>query len=553
MSVLLSIILITIVIFWIQKRIWKVEKNIVFPIFTAIFYYWSLAGTWLFTFDSLTSMGKKIGFKYYYLLEKMFSVRLDYVYLQAIWMYGVFIILFQVFTWIGLVQLKKKQYACPESKAIQLTPSIFIFIAIGGLLVSMWIVKEVIFYSLILNESVYINIRTAAIKGYTLHQYACWIMVVSLFIYIGLYLRNDETRFKVKKPTFIFWLVFGICNLYLVLIGSRHETFFGGIVVLMLMSYPYRNIRHAKKSYLLVLSVWVFILMLNDPIRSLMPLIASKTGFTAMIATPKATKEAQFFYQDRTYTLHRSPQKSQEIIAKNARIDTMIVFKKDTIFLKKSEYLNQLHAHSNYLIINHRKIKTQNDHISLVYQNNSFATKIVNAVTNMVFSNELFAGHFSMYGVLYQNVKPHLGLSFRCLFYSFVPSTIVKNRPLDVYTYYAQQMKFKQGQGFTINHITAWYLNFSYAGLILGPLLISLFLLIPFSLLQRSKQNNRYLFSIMTLCGITAFSAMMVRSGPESYKSMLYESVFIPVFILYLASISYQIYSNIRSKWIIKG
>jgi hypothetical protein len=289
--------------------------------------------------------------------------------------------------------------------------------------------------------------------------------------------------------------------------------------------------------------------MLNDPIRSLMPVIASKTGVTALISTPKAKNEAKLFYQDRTFTLHHSPQKSKEIIDLNARQDTMIVIESDTIVLKKSELFQQLNDHSDYLIVNRRKIEIHNSHTSLAYQNNSFLTKIVLAMTNILFSNELFAGHFSMYGVLAKEVKPHLGLSFKCLLYSFIPSGIVPNRPEDMYTYYAKQMKFKQGQGFTINHITAWYLNFSYAGLILGPLLISLFLLIPFSILQKTKNTKNYLFTIIALCGITAFGAMMVRSGPESYKAMVYESILIPICIIFSAIIFTHVYSNLRLKW----
>ncbi len=548
MSILFSLIIISIAIFWIQTKIWKVEKNIVFPIFTAIFYFWSLAGCWLFSFDRLTGFGKKIGLQYYYLLEKMFYVHFDSVYLQTIWMYGVFIILFQIFIWIGLKQLKKKSVNQIDNTPIYLNPTIFILSAIFFLFLSLWLVKDVIIYSLLLNESVYINIRSAAINGYTLHQYACWIMIVSLFIYVGLYLKQRQESLVVQKPGLFFWTVFVICNLYLVIIGSRHESFFGGILVLILMSYPFRSIRQNKKLYFSVIAVWFFILMLNDPIRSLMPVISAKTGLTSLLNSKEKMNEAILYSSDRTFISHKSPQKSALIIEENALKDTVLFLKYDTLVINKNLLIKQLNIHPSYILVNNQKVKISNSHISLAYQNNSIFTKITLTLTNMIFSNELFAGHFSMYGVLSKNVSPKLGFSFKNLLYSFVPSTSVKNRPLDAYTYYAQEMKFKEGQGFTINYITAWYLNFSYFGLILGPIFLTLILLFPFYLSTKSRRGLYQLFAVIALCGITGFGAMMVRSGPESFKALLYESIIIPIFIVFMSIFVSKMIKQFKSK-----
>jgi hypothetical protein len=131
--------------------------------------------------------------------------------------------------------------------------------------------------------------------------------------------------------------------------------------------------------------------------------------------------------------------------------------------------------------------------------------------------------------------------------YSFIPSTIVQKRPLDSYTFYAQEMGFKPGQGFTVNYITAWYLNFSYFGLILGPLFLSFILLLPFYLATKLKRNLFHLFAIIAMCGITGFAAMMVRTGPESLKALMYESILIPMFIVY-AAISFDKARNFFSK-----
>lgn len=539
MIILVSLFLVSIMICWIQYKIWKVEPNIVFPIFTTIFYFWSLAGSWLFSFDRLTHFGKRIGLQYYYLLEKMFYVHFDKVYLQAIWMYGIFIMVFQLFIYAGIKRIKKMPTNAQLNDPINLRPTAFILVALLFLCVSVWIVKDIIIYSLLLHESVYLNIRSAAINNYTIHQYACWIMIVSLFVYVGLFLKQKDTSIMVKKPGVLFWTVFVICNLYLVMIGSRHEVFFGGIVVLILMSYPFRRIQESKKLYISVLSIWILILMLNDPIRSLMPVISNSTGLTSLLSSEENKNEAYFFSNDRTFIAHKSSKISSKIIEANALKDTTLYLKKDTVTMNKNSLINQLNKHPDYIIVDHKKLKIPNSHISMVYQNNSLFTKLFRTVTNLIFSNEMFAGHFSMYGVLSKQVKPQIGFSFKNLLYSFIPSTLVKKRPIDSYTFYSQEMGFSTGQGFTINYITAWYLNFYYFGLILGPLFLSVLLLLPFYFATKLKQNLFQLFAIIALCGITGFAAMMVRSGPESFKALVYESILIPIFIVY-ASITFD-------------
>jgi hypothetical protein len=447
--------------------------------------------------------------------------------------------IFQLFIYAGIKRIKKMPANAKFINPINLQPTAFILIALLFLFVSLWIVKDVIIYSLLLHESVYLNIRSAAINNYTVHQYACWIMIVSLFVYVGLFLKQNDSSITVKKPGLLFWIVFGICNMYLVMIGSRHEVFFGGIVVLILMSYPFRRIRETKKIYFLVISIWLIILMLNDPIRSLMPVISNKTGLTSLLSTKEKMNEAHYFSNDRTFIAHKSSKKSAKIIEVNVLKDTTLYLKKDTVTMNKNSFIDQLKIHPDYILIDHKKLKIPNSHISMAYQNNSLFTKLFLTVTNLIFSNEMFAGHFSMYGVLSKQVKPKIGFSFKNLLYSIVPSTIVKERPTDSYSFYAEKMGFKPGQGFTINYITAWYLNFSYFGLILGPLFLSIILLLPFYFSVKLKRNLFQLFAIIALCGITGFAAMMVRSGPESFKSLVYESVLIPLFVVY-ASITFD-------------
>jgi hypothetical protein len=54
----------------------------------------------------------------------------------------------------------------------------------------------------------------------------------------------------------------------------------------------------------------------------------------------------------------------------------------------------------------------------------------------------------------------------------------------------------------------------------------------PFYFSRKLSSNQGALFSVLALCGITGFAGIMVRSGPESLKPLLYESVIIPIAIV---------------------
>ena len=548
MSILFSILIITAVIIYLQVRIWKVERNIIFPVFTGVFYYWSLAGSWLFTFENLSGLGKSVGFQYYDLLEKMFPVEFDEIYLQTIWMYGFFIVLFQVLMWIGLQRLKGLAIIPSNGKKLSLNSSAVAVMALFFFAVSLFLVKDVIVYSLILNESVYLNMRAATMKGYVIHQYACWIMVVCLFIYLGLSLRKESNWIEVKKPSFIFWMVFAFCNAYLIFIGSRHEVFFGGIVVLMIMSFPFRSIRKSWKLYASVIAVWMFILMLNDPFRSLTPVIARQVGLTSLMNSKENDANALLYQQDRTFVAHKSSEQTARVVEANILKDTVIYLMKDSLVLNRNQFLNQVAEHPNFLIIDGQQIDIVDTHSSLRYQNNSALTKLSLTLSNLVFSNELFAGHFSMYGVLKKNIQPNYGISFINLIYSFIPSSVVKERPEDAYTFYSREMKFRGTQGFTINYITAWYLNFSYFGLILGPFFLAWLILLPFYFSRKFTSNQGQLFAVLAMCGITGFAAMMVRSGPESFKALLYESVLILIVVVAIGVWASRFFVEFKSR-----
>lgn len=546
MTILFALLVYTVLIVYLQRKIWHAMPGIVFPLFTFILYYWTLAGSWLFTLDQLSGQsGKRIGLNYYYLLDKMFAVRIDNTYLLSISLYAIFILLFQLAILLGIRYFFKKASVAIVFPARVIQSNYFALFALTLTIASFVIVKDLIYYSLILNESVYINIRSTQIPHYTIHQYLNWTLIVSLFMYLGLYYRKDETFLIVRKPTVFFWCVFAICNLYLVMIGSRHETFFAGIIAGILFIYPHKKWKAVYKTVLFFGLLWMFILALNDPFRSLMPVIGQKTGLTALVSSQTNQRNAAIFRQDRTFLVHRSEKQSRELIRMAHSGDTSIVVAKDTVTLAKTLVLNRVSGKELIVEKDGKRIEIPNPHVTDVYQCIGTSQKVFKTIASIVFSNELFSGHFSMYGILSRDVSPQPGVSFNSLLYSFVPSFSGVERPLDSYGYYARKMSFTEGQGFTINHISSWYLNFGYFGLIIGPVFLAFMLLFPMHVFLYSRKTNRRFIAWIALCGTTAFAAMIIRSGPEAIKALLYEAILIPLFIV-ISAICWQ---RIQDKW----
>ncbi|MEY2938353.1 MAG: hypothetical protein RL062_942, partial [Bacteroidota bacterium] len=169
---LISLVAITAIMLVLQRRIWRAQPNIVLPIFVGIFYYWSLAGAWVFLLDQSVTWGPAIGIHYHYLLEKMFMVQIDMDYLKSIWMIGIFLISLQL-SLIGIIP-KIKTTEIPFSTCDKKTVNLYSLMGGLFLILSFIVVRDVVTYSLILNESVYLNIRSPHVSYYSLHQLFNW-------------------------------------------------------------------------------------------------------------------------------------------------------------------------------------------------------------------------------------------------------------------------------------------------------------------------------------------------------------------------------------------
>src|SRR5690554_359916 len=154
------------------------------------------------------------------------------------------------------------------------------------------------------------------------------------------------------------------------------------------------------------------------------------------------------------------------------------------------------------------------------------------------FSNELFFANFSMYGAIEKDVAVNRGVSFKYLAASMVPRAIKKERPTDVYTYYAKEVgaNVESGQGYTIHHATAWMLNFGKLGIILGGLFIGFVWGELSSLNLKGKSTNFKKVIVFLAPAITcACLPIIIRSGIESYKGFFIEGILFSCLIIFVS------------------
>jgi hypothetical protein len=159
---------------------------------------------------------------------------------------------------------------------------------------------------------------------------------------------------------------------------------------------------------------------------------------------------------------------------------------------------------------------------------------------SFLFSNEMFASHFSMYGTLSKHLPLTFGKSLWSLVYSFVPRFILPDRPETAYDYYVYMVNAVAGEGYTINHATAWYINFGVIGILLGALLLGGIWVWLFNMKnQFATMKNRFvqLFFIFGIYAITAQIPTLIRSGPEGYKALIFEGLLIPTLVIYFLSL----------------
>lgn len=154
-------------------------------------------------------------------------------------------------------------------------------------------------------------------------------------------------------------------------------------------------------------------------------------------------------------------------------------------------------------------------------------------------SNEAFAAHFSLYGILAAHVPQKPGYSFYSLACSLVPRVVWPERPQDIYFYYSESVGTVQNQGYSLHHVAGWYLNFGIAGVLLGALVMGGLWSYCLSARLRTTPRSGRLWRTFASVAPWLFAAYLpplIRAGPEGYKGWFVEAVAIPTLVLAAAS-----------------
>ena len=167
-----------------------------------------------------------------------------------------------------------------------------------------------------------------------------------------------------------------------------------------------------------------------------------------------------------------------------------------------------------------------------------FSFTIGDIFQSLAGSSEKEAAQVSMYGTLKKDVPFTFGSSVLFLISTIIPSFLGIPRPERVYTHYIEHtVPSGTDVGLTINHVTAWYINFGIIGIILGALLWGYTL----KLLFQRKSNYIYMY------GAALFSSsaiIMIRDGGiECYKGALLLNTIIPMLIVWFS------FKKIRFVW----
>jgi hypothetical protein len=175
-------------------------------------------------------------------------------------------------------------------------------------------------------------------------------------------------------------------------------------------------------------------------------------------------------------------------------------------------------------------------------------------------SNEAYGAHFSMYAVLATGTEPRFGYSFYSLACSVIPRILWPDRPRDIYLYYSESIGAIQNQGYSIHHATGWYLNFGYAGVALGAIVLGLVWAYSLNAHQRIRRNSGLIFRLFAAIAPWVFVACLpplVRVGPEGYKGLFVDGVLTPMVTLAFAcrprKVTQRLRWDSRRGWLIEA
>ena len=162
--------------------------------------------------------------------------------------------------------------------------------------------------------------------------------------------------------------------------------------------------------------------------------------------------------------------------------------------------------------------------------------EVANSLTRLAESNEAYAAHMSLYGVMYYDIPSTYGSSIYSFPMSVVPRALWPDRPDDIYWHCANGVAATEGQGYSIHHATGWYLNFGVPGIVVGACLLGrVWAALYNNVVRGALRPGTTWWRMFCIVGFFTFTAnlpSLIRGGPEGYKGVLVDAFLVPVAIL---------------------
>lgn len=146
----------------------------------------------------------------------------------------------------------------------------------------------------------------------------------------------------------------------------------------------------------------------------------------------------------------------------------------------------------------------------------------------LLFSNEAFGAHFSMYGVLLKDLQPSPGIAAYFLVGTLLPFDPGYALP-STYEYYATGVDADPNQGYSIHYATGAYLNFGILGIVFGAVLMAICFAKLFQVSQLGFRSRNRLVQSFVIFGFALFVAnvpLLLRGGLEAYRAMAITMLF---------------------------
>lgn len=174
---------------------------------------------------------------------------------------------------------------------------------------------------------------------------------------------------------------------------------------------------------------------------------------------------------------------------------------------------------------------------SFLYGDAANFTELLAGGLGILGSTESVGSHFSLYGVIHWHVPLVYGASFVSLAAAVVPRILWPSRPGDIYPHFVEHLGLPTDVGYSMHHVTGWYLNLGPLGVPIGALVLAGVWTAMWRLRQgTSRSGNAISQSVraVAFAGFTASLPSMLRAGIEGYKGAIMMGVVFPALLVWI-------------------